>query len=50
MLGNIEQDRAKLLQVVLLGQSELVPILQEPQLDQLRQRIFCSRADQPAGP
>ena len=47
MLGNLEQDTAKLLQIVLLGQPELVPLLHDPQLDQLRQRIFCSRRINP---
>ena len=47
MLGNLEQDTAKLLQIVLLGQPELVPLLRDPQLDQLRQRIFCSRRINP---
>lgn len=47
MLGNIEEDTAKLLQVVLLGQSELVPVLRDAQLSQLRQRIFCSRQINP---
>ena len=42
MLGNMEKDSAKLLQIVLLGQPELTETLQQPDLVQLRQRIFCS--------
>ena len=42
MLGNMEKDSAKLLQVVLLGQQELLHTLQQPALAQLCQRIFCS--------
>ncbi len=42
MLGNIEKDSAKLLQIVLTGQPQLARTLQHPHLEQLRQRIFCS--------
>lgn len=43
LLGNLETDTAKLLQVVLLGQPELRQTLRRPQLRQLRQRLYCSR-------
>ena len=43
MLGNIEKDNAKLLQLVLLGQPELVQRLRQPQMQQLTQRVFCHR-------
>lgn len=39
MLSNLETDRAKLLQIVLVGQPELREILCRPELRQLRQRI-----------
>ncbi len=42
MLGNFEQDAARLLQIVLLGQPGLTETLHRGQMDQLRQRIFCS--------
>ncbi|NLX14661.1 MAG: AAA family ATPase [Phycisphaerales bacterium] len=42
MLGNIEKDSSKLLQIVLTGQPGLARTLQHPHLEQLRQRIFCS--------
>jgi len=39
MLSNLESDRAKLLQIVLVGQPELRATLAGPELTQLRQRI-----------
>jgi general secretion pathway protein A len=39
MLSNLETDRSKLLQIVLVGQPELREILSRPELRQLRQRI-----------
>ena len=39
MLSNFETEKAKLLQVVLVGQPELRDILRRPELEQLRQRI-----------
>ena len=42
MIGNLEADDAKLLQVVILGQPELRDRFRSPDLRQLRQRIFRS--------
>ena len=39
LLGNIESSSAKLLNIVLAGQPELLDRLQDPSLDALRQRI-----------
>ena len=39
MLSNLETDRAKLLQIILVGQPELKKTLMLPELMQLRQRI-----------
>jgi len=39
LLSNLETDRQKLLQIVLLGQPELLAMLDRPELRQLRQRI-----------
>ena len=39
MLSNLETDSVKLIQIVLLGQTELVEKLNEPRLRQLKQRI-----------
>ncbi|MGB2986225.1 MAG: AAA family ATPase [Phycisphaerae bacterium] len=47
MLANLEVDSAKLLQIILLGQPELGDVLRSPRLNQLRQRIFCSRELKP---
>jgi type II secretory pathway predicted ATPase ExeA len=47
MLGNLELDTAKLLQIVLLGQPELAERLHDPRLEQFRQRIYCWRALEP---
>lgn len=42
MLGNLERENAKLLQIVLLGQPELIGVLRLPQMRQLCQRVFCA--------
>ena len=41
-MGNLEADVAKLLQFILLGQPQLRDRLAQPQLRQLRQRLFRS--------
>lgn len=40
MIGNLEADDAKLLQIAILGQPELQTMFRSPKLRQLRQRIF----------
>ena len=40
VIGNLEADRAKLLQVIILGQPELQRLCALPIMEQLRQRIF----------
>ncbi len=42
LLSNLETDKYKLLQIILLGQPELRGKLEKPQLEQLRQRVFLS--------
>jgi len=42
MIGNLEADDAKLLQVAILGQPELQSMFASPALCQLRQRVFRS--------
>jgi general secretion pathway protein A len=39
LLSNLETDKAKLLQIILIGQPELNVTLGKPELEQLRQRI-----------
>lgn len=39
MLSNLETEREKLIQIILLGQPELRDILSQPRFEQLRQRI-----------
>jgi type II secretory pathway predicted ATPase ExeA len=39
LLSNLETDKAKLLQIILIGQPELNVTLAKPELEQLRQRI-----------
>jgi type II secretory pathway predicted ATPase ExeA len=39
LLSNLETDRAKLIQIVLMGQPELERKLDQPQLRQLKQRV-----------
>jgi general secretion pathway protein A len=48
-LGNFESAEAKLLQVVLLGQSELDDLLGRPELWQFKQRISVRLSLQPLG-
>lgn len=40
MIGNLESDDAKLLQICIVGQPELQGIIHSPQVRQLKQRIF----------
>ena len=47
MLGNLETTTAKLLQIVMLGQPEVLTSLCDPRLEQLRQRLFCVRQISP---
>lgn len=47
MLGNLETTTAKLLQIVMLGQPEVLASLCDPRLEQLRQRLFCVRQISP---
>jgi putative secretion ATPase (PEP-CTERM system associated) len=42
MLSNLETEKSKLLQIVLVGQPELRQTLAQPKLEQLRQRITVS--------
>ncbi|RNC67202.1 MAG: ATPase [Desulfuromonadales bacterium] len=42
LLSNLETDRSKLLQIILVGQPELRKMLNSPELRQLRQRIGVS--------
>jgi general secretion pathway protein A len=42
LLSNLETDRAKLLQIILVGQPEIRTIIARPELRQLRQRISVS--------
>jgi putative secretion ATPase (PEP-CTERM system associated) len=42
LLSNLETDKSKLLQIILLGQPELNALLGRPELEQLRQRIAVS--------
>lgn len=42
MIGNLEADDAKLLQIVIVGQPELQTLFQSAMLRQLRQRLFRS--------
>lgn len=42
LLSNLETDRSKLLQIILVGQPELRKALYQPELKQLRQRIGIS--------
>src|SRR5688500_11449700 len=47
MLSNLETEKSKLIQIVLIGQPELREKLASPQLEQLRQRITVSYHLQP---
>ncbi len=42
MLSNLETEKSKLIQIVLIGQPELRQTLAQPKLEQLRQRITVS--------
>lgn len=42
LLSNLETDRAKLLQIILVGQPEIRTVIARPELRQLRQRISVS--------
>lgn len=50
MLSNLETDREKLLQIILVGQPQLRDILARPELLQLRQRIQINCNLQPLSP
>src|SRR3712207_4159077 len=39
ILSNLETDKEKLLQIILVGQLNLVPLLKSPELRQLDQRV-----------
>jgi len=47
MLSNLETDREKLIQIILLGQPQLKAKLENPKLEQFRQRIAFSYFIQP---
>jgi general secretion pathway protein A len=47
MLSNLETPQSKLLQIMLIGQPELVSKLKRPELRQLRQRVELFHAIQP---
>ncbi len=49
LLSNLETDKQKLLQIVLMGQPELKEILLRPELRQLRQRILIHYDLKPLG-
>jgi general secretion pathway protein A len=49
LLSNLETDKSKLLQIVLVGQPELIKALAVPKLRQLRQRISISCHINPFG-
>ncbi len=49
LLSNLETNKQKLLQIVLLGQRNLTPLLQSPELRQLEQRISIRCELQPLG-
>src|SRR5687767_7106302 len=50
MLSNLETEKSKLLQIVLVGQPNLRDTLSSPQLEQLRQRITVSYHLSPLDP
>ena len=50
LLSNLETDTAKLMQIVLTGQPELITKLASPQLRQLRQRIAVEHHMEPLSP
>jgi putative secretion ATPase (PEP-CTERM system associated) len=50
MLSNLETEKSKLLQIILVGQPDLRDKLDRPELEQLRQRITVSYHLQPLDP
>ena len=49
MLSNLETEKSKLIQIVLVGQPNLRDLLARPELEQLRQRVTVSYHLQAAG-
>jgi general secretion pathway protein A len=49
ILSNLETDKEKLLQIILVGQLNLVPLLRSPELRQLDQRISIRYELKPLG-
>ncbi len=50
MLSNLETEKSKLVQIVLVGQPELKELLGRPELEQLRQRVTVNYHLRPLGP
>jgi general secretion pathway protein A len=50
MFTNLETSHYKLLQIILLGQKELLDKLNRPEMRQLTQRIFSTKFIKPIGP
>ena len=50
MLSNLETEKSKLIQIILVGQPNLRDLLARPELEQLRQRVTVSYHLQPLGP
>jgi len=50
MLSNLETEKSKLIQIVLVGQPDLRAALSQPQLEQLRQRVTVSYHLNPLDP
>ncbi len=50
MLSNLETEKSKLVQIVLVGQPELKALLARPELEQLRQRVTVHYHLAPLGP
>jgi putative secretion ATPase (PEP-CTERM system associated) len=50
MLSNLETEKSKLVQIILMGQPDLRDKLDRPELEQLRQRITVSYHLEPLGP
>jgi general secretion pathway protein A len=49
MLSNLETEKSKLIQIILVGQPNLRDLLARPELEQLRQRVTVSYHLQPLG-
>jgi general secretion pathway protein A len=47
MLSNLETEKSKLIQIILVGQPDLRRLLAQPELEQLRQRVTVSYHIQP---